>query len=113
MTLFTDLRLHEVANLESYDVELDESLFSTAIPEGYTELKLPDIIAGKLALAGLGILPVGGIAWTWRRRRKIRRAPMSDDLPLPDGLGTQALPTGRAFFCAEPRRRVSKTDAVD
>jgi hypothetical protein len=70
MTLFTDLRLHEIENLESYDVELDESLFSTAIPEGYTEFKLTDFIPRKLALAGLGIVPVGCVAWRKTRRRK-------------------------------------------
>ncbi len=58
-TLFVDLRLHEVSVLESYDVALDESLFSTGIPEGYTELSLSDVLPVKLALAGLGIVPAG------------------------------------------------------
>ena len=69
MTLFTDLRHHVVANLESYNVELEERLFRTEIPEGYTEFKLTDVIPGKLALAGLGILPVGAIVWRKRRAR--------------------------------------------
>lgn len=75
MTLFTDLRHHVVANLESYNVKLDEKLFSTEIPEGYTELKLTDVIPGKLALAGLGILPVGAIAWKRHRVRNSKAIP--------------------------------------
>jgi hypothetical protein len=69
LTLFTDLRHHVVANLESYNVKLDEELFSTEIPEGYTEFKLIDLVGGKFALAGLGILPVGALAWRRRRAR--------------------------------------------
>ncbi len=72
MTLFTDLRHHVVANLESYNVELEEKLFRTEIPEGYTEFKFTDFVPGKLTLAGLGILPVGAIAWRRRRARKNR-----------------------------------------
>jgi hypothetical protein len=73
MTLFTDLRHHVVANLESYNVKLDEELFRTEIPEGYTEFKLTDVIPGKLALAGLGILPVGALAWRRRRVKNHKR----------------------------------------
>jgi hypothetical protein len=75
LTLFTDLRHHVVANLESYNVKLDEELFSTEIPEGYTEFKLTDIVPGKLALASLGILPVGALAWRRRRARNNRVIP--------------------------------------
>ena len=57
MTLFTDLRLREVANLESYNVTLDEKLFRTEIPEGYTELKLSDLVPGMSTLTSLGVLP--------------------------------------------------------
>jgi hypothetical protein len=57
MTLFTDLRLHEIANLESYNVALDESLFRTETPEGYAELKLTDLVPGKSTLTSLGVLP--------------------------------------------------------
>jgi hypothetical protein len=56
-TLFTDLHLHEVATLESHDVELEEGLFNTDIPEGYTEFQLSDVLPVKLSLAGLGVLP--------------------------------------------------------
>jgi len=59
MTLFTDLHLHEVANLESYNVELEEGLFGTDIPTGYTELKLSDLVPGMSTLTDLGVLPVG------------------------------------------------------
>lgn len=51
-TLFTDLHLHEVAILESYDVKLEEGLFNTDIPEGYTEFQLSDVLPVKLSLAG-------------------------------------------------------------
>ena len=57
MTLFTDLRLHEVANLESCNVELDETLFRTETPAGYTELKLSDLVPGMSTLTSLGVLP--------------------------------------------------------
>jgi hypothetical protein len=57
LTLFTDVRHHVVANLESYDVKLDEKSFSTAIPEGYTELKLSDLVPGMSTLTSLGVLP--------------------------------------------------------
>jgi hypothetical protein len=49
LTLFTDMRLHEIANLESYNVELDDGLFGLEIPEGYTEFKLSDILAKGLS----------------------------------------------------------------
>ncbi len=58
-TLFTDVRLHEVATLESHDVELEEGLFDTDIPEGCTEFKLTDVFPLKLSLVDLGILPAG------------------------------------------------------
>ena len=75
MTLFTDVRHHVVANLESYNVKLDEELFRTEIPEGYTEFKLADIVPGKLALASLGLLPVGALAWRRRRARNNKVVP--------------------------------------
>ncbi len=49
MTLFTDMRVHEIANLESYNVELDDGLFGLETPEGYTEFKLSDILAKGLS----------------------------------------------------------------
>lgn len=57
MTLLTDVRLHEVANLESYNVELEPGMFGTEIPAGYTEVKLSDLVPGISTLANLGILP--------------------------------------------------------
>jgi hypothetical protein len=53
MTLFTDMRLHEVAVLESYDVELQDSTFRLEIPEGYTEFQLTDVLATGLNLVNL------------------------------------------------------------
>lgn len=60
MTLFTDVRLHEVDNLESYNVELPDELFSTEVPAGYTELKLSDLVPGLSTLVSMGILPGSG-----------------------------------------------------
>ncbi len=53
MTLFTDLRLHEVAVLESHDVELEDNTFRMEIPEGYTEFQLTDVVAAGLSLVDL------------------------------------------------------------
>ena len=50
-TFFMDLNLHETTSLESYNVALDPGLFSTEIPEGYSEFKLTDIIPGQAGLA--------------------------------------------------------------
>lgn len=69
-TLFMDWRLHEVNTLESHDTELDPKLFDIEIPEGYTELKITDVIPIKLSLAGLGILPAGCLVWKKTRRKK-------------------------------------------
>lgn len=67
LTGFRDLRCHEIAILDSYDVELDPGLFDTSIPEGYTEFKVTDLIPAKLSLGALGILPAGYLI---RRRAK-------------------------------------------
>jgi hypothetical protein len=69
-TMLMDVHLHEVAALESYNVDLREDLFNTDIPEGYTELKLTDFIPAKLSLAGLGVIPIGGLIWRKTRQRK-------------------------------------------
>ena len=53
MTLFTDLRLHEVAVLESHDVKLEDSTFRLEIPDGYTEFKLTDVLPAGLNLVDL------------------------------------------------------------
>ncbi len=45
-TLFMDVRCHEIAVLEKYDVELDPGLFDTATPEGYTEFTLAESLLG-------------------------------------------------------------------
>lgn len=75
-TLFMDWRLHEVNTLDSYEVELDPKLFNTEIPQGYTELKITDVIPIKLGLAGLGILPVGRIAWRKVRQKRAVHTPV-------------------------------------
>jgi hypothetical protein len=51
-TLFMDQRVHEVCALESYDVPLDEQLFSPEIPAGYTQFQLSDVLSVKLSLTG-------------------------------------------------------------
>jgi hypothetical protein len=78
LTLFNDVRLHEVNVVEKYDVQLDEKIFDTDVPEGYTEFGLTDIILlipaeAKAGLVGLGIVPAGFVFWR-RRRRKTRQA---------------------------------------
>ncbi len=76
MTMFNDLNLREVNTFGEYNVELDEDIFDTKPPEGYTELTLSDIlpfipIEAKAGLAGLGIIPAGLIFWKRRKRKKI------------------------------------------
>jgi hypothetical protein len=76
-TLFMDVRLQETAALENYDVPLDPALFDTNAPEGYEKFGITDFIPLKLSLAGLGVLPVGCLAWCRVRRNKaIRMAAM-------------------------------------
>jgi len=73
-TVFHDLNLHEVNTFHNYNIELDEDIFDTNPPEGYTELTLSDIlpfipIEAKAGVAGLGIIPAGLIFWKRRRKR--------------------------------------------
>jgi outer membrane lipoprotein-sorting protein len=68
-TLFMDVRCHEIAVLDQYNVALDPGLFRTGTPEGYTEFNLKDFLPGTLGLAGLSVAPVGAVAW---RRFKAR-----------------------------------------
>ncbi|MHC4629121.1 MAG: hypothetical protein ACYTDV_19255 [Planctomycetota bacterium] len=75
LTLFNEVRLHEVNVVEKYDVELDEKIFDTDVPEDYTEFGLGDIlpfipIETKAGIASLGIIPAGLILWKRQRRRK-------------------------------------------
>jgi hypothetical protein len=75
MTMFNKLNLNEVNTLGDFNVELDEEIFSTDPPEGYTELTLTDVLSlipveAKAGLVGLGIVPAGFIVWKRRRRRK-------------------------------------------
>ncbi len=72
---FADVRCHEIAILDSYDVELDPNVFDTSIPEGYTEFKVMDLLPNKLGPAGLGMLPAGAVAWTRFRSKKPDRTP--------------------------------------
>jgi len=80
MTVFNDLNLHEVNILDQYNVELDEDIFDTNAPEGYTELGLSDLIhfiplEAKAGLAGLGIVPAGLIVWKRRRKKRATTDP--------------------------------------
>jgi len=77
LTLFNEVRLHEVNVVDKYDVELDDKIFDTDVPEGYTEFGLSDIlqlipVEAKAGIAGLGIIPAGLIFW--KRRGKKKRA---------------------------------------
>ncbi|MBN1816806.1 MAG: hypothetical protein JW828_05570 [Sedimentisphaerales bacterium] len=76
MTMFHELNLHEVNILGEFNVELDEGIFDTSPPEGYTELSLGDIlplipIEAKAGALGLLAIPAGLIAW--KKRSKKRR----------------------------------------
>jgi hypothetical protein len=79
MTVFNDLNLYEVNILDKYNVELDEAVFDTNAPEGYTEFTLSDIlplipVEAKAGLVGLGvspcIIPAGFIVWKRHRKKK-------------------------------------------
>jgi hypothetical protein len=77
MTIFNELNLHEVNTMGEYNVELDEDIFDTNPPEGYTELSLSDILpfipmkvkAGVAGL-GLGIFMIPGCFIVRKRHRK-------------------------------------------
>jgi hypothetical protein len=80
MTVFNDLNLHEVNTFHDYNIELDEDIFDTKPPEGYTELKLSDIlqfipIEAKAGVAGLGLclfmVPAGFIVRKRHRKKKV------------------------------------------
>jgi len=80
MTMFHDLNLHEVNTLGEYNVELDEDIFDTKPPEGYTELTISDILSlipveAKAGLVGLCILPAGFLFWKKRRRKRATTDP--------------------------------------
>jgi hypothetical protein len=87
VTMFHELNLHEVNTFGDFNVELDEAIFGTTAPEGYTELTLTDILRfvpaeAKAGVAALGIIPVGLVFW--KRRNKKKRAagipqPVRDD----------------------------------
>ncbi|MDD5328171.1 MAG: hypothetical protein PHY02_10230 [Phycisphaerae bacterium] len=79
VTGFNDLTIHEFNILEKYNVELDEAVFDTNAPEGYTEFTLNDIltlipIEAKAGLVGLGasscVIPAGFIVWKKHRKKK-------------------------------------------
>lgn len=77
MTMFNDLNLHEVNVLDKYNVELDEDIFDTNAPEGYTEFTLSDILSlipleAKASLDGLSIASAGFVFVVRQRRRKKR-----------------------------------------
>ncbi len=86
--------LHEVANPGKLRRRVGPKLFDTAIPEGYTEFKITDLLPGKFGLAGLG-RPAGRRVLGRGRRR---RAP-------PDSTARSRIPAGpaaesRAFLLA-------------
>lgn len=77
MTMFNDLNLHEVNTFGEYNIELDEDIFNTNPPEGYTELTLSDIlplipVKVKAGLGGLCIIPAGFIFWKRFRRKRAK-----------------------------------------
>jgi hypothetical protein len=79
MSMFHDLNLHEINTFGDFNIELDEEIFDTNPPEGYTELTLSDILKvvpaeAKAGLVGLGIAPVGFVFWK-RRRKKAKTSP--------------------------------------
>jgi hypothetical protein len=75
MSMFNELNLHEVNTFGDYNIELDEDIFDTNPPEGYTEITLSDIlqlipVEVKAGIASLGIIPAGLIFWKRRGRKK-------------------------------------------
>jgi len=84
-SMFKELNLHEVNTFHDYNIELDEDIFDTNPPEGYTELKLSDFlqfipVEVKAGVAGLGlgvfIIPAGFIV---RKRNKRKKATAKQD----------------------------------
>jgi hypothetical protein len=80
MSMFQELNLHEVNTLGEYNVELEEDIFGTEPPEGYTELTMSDILPLipleiKAGVTGLGlgffIIPAGFIVRRRHRRKKV------------------------------------------
>jgi hypothetical protein len=91
MTMFNDLNLREVNTFGEYNVELDEDIFDTNPPEGYTELTLSDILPfipfkAKAGLTGLGVgfcvIPAGLIIRRRHRKKKERTININKCLPL-------------------------------
>jgi hypothetical protein len=80
MTMFQELNLHEINTFGDYNIELDEDIFDTNPPEGYTELTLSDILKAvpaeaKAGAAALGIIPAGFIFWRRRKRKRAKTNP--------------------------------------
>ena len=74
MSAFHDLNLHEVNTFGDYNIELDENIFDTTVPEGYTEVTLVDTLKlipaqAKMGLAGLAIAPACLVFWKRRRSK--------------------------------------------
>ena len=79
MTMFNELNLHEVNTMGEYNIELDEDIFDTNPPEGYTEITLTDILPlipmkVKAGVTGLGLcffmIPAGLIVRKRHRKKK-------------------------------------------
>jgi hypothetical protein len=76
MSMFHDLNLHEINTFGDFNIELDENIFNTTPPEGYTELTLSDILKvvpaeAKAGAAAVGIIPAGLVVWRRRRKKKL------------------------------------------
>ena len=80
-SMFHELNLHEVNTMREYNVELDEDIFDTNPPEGYTELTLTDILTlipmkVKAGVTGLGLgffmIPAGFVIRKRHRKKKKR-----------------------------------------
>ena len=82
-TMFNELNLHEVNTFGDYNIKLDEDIFDTNLPEGYTEITLSDIlkmipVEAKAGAAGLGLgffmIPACFIV----RKRQKRKSPAAN-----------------------------------
>lgn len=80
LTFFTECRIHDLSILENYNIALGPEFFSTAAPEGYTEIKLTDFIPIKTGAgvvgASVGVITIGVVV---RKKLRNHRAVRSAD----------------------------------